>query len=158
MNWPVGIGGKGNDGVAALTRQTNGAIGYVEYAYAKQNHMSYCPDAEQGRPLGRADGRELRGRRSGRQVGRRARLLPAAGRPARGEAWPISGATFILMHKKQTNAQAAHDVLAFYDWAYKNGDPAAISLDYVPLPDSVKGLIRNSWRTIVGPNGKPVYP
>jgi phosphate transport system substrate-binding protein len=73
-------------------------------------------------------------------------------------AWPITGATFILMHTRQTNAQSAHDVLSFFDWAYKNGDSAAASLDYVTLPDSVKALVRKSWQTIVGPNGKPVYP
>ena len=72
-------------------------------------------------------------------------------------AWPITGATFILMHKKQTNAQAGHDVLAFYDWAYKNGDAAADQLDYVPLPPNVKALIRKSWSKVVGPDGKPVY-
>ena len=72
-------------------------------------------------------------------------------------SWPITGATFILMHKAQTNPQAGHDVLAFYDWAYKNGNPMAAQLDYVPLPDSVKALIRKSWSQIKGPNGAPVY-
>jgi len=62
------------------------------------------------------------------------------------------------MHKKQANAQAGHDVLAFYDWAYKNGDAQAAALDYVSLPEPVKGLIRRSWSGIVGPSGKPVYP
>jgi phosphate transport system substrate-binding protein len=72
-------------------------------------------------------------------------------------AWPISGATFILMHSKQTSAQTGHDVLAFFDWAYKNGNPAAEALDYVSLPEGVKGLIRKSWLKVVGPDGKPVY-
>ena len=72
-------------------------------------------------------------------------------------AWPITGATFILMHSKQTNAQAGHDSLAFFDWAYKNGDAAAAALDYVTFPDAVKTLVRKSWKTIVGPDGKPVY-
>ncbi|HVM98583.1 MAG TPA: phosphate ABC transporter substrate-binding protein PstS [Caulobacteraceae bacterium] len=158
VNWPAGIGGKGNDGVAALVRQTNGAIGYVEYAYAKQNHMSYC----------------LMQNKAGHWVAPTAENFAAAAAGAKwsaapgfylllvnqpgANAWPISGATFILMHRKQTNAQAAHDVLAFFDWAYKNGNPAAAGLDYVPLPDAVKALIRKSWGTIVGPNGKPVYP
>jgi phosphate transport system substrate-binding protein len=72
-------------------------------------------------------------------------------------SWPITGATFILMHKQQSNAATAHDVLAFFDWAYKSGDPEAAALDYVPLPPAVKALIRKSWSTIVGPDGKPVY-
>jgi phosphate transport system substrate-binding protein len=157
-NWPIGIGGKGNDGVAALVRQTNRAIGYVEYAYAKQNHMTYA----------------LMQNKSGAWVAPTAENFAAAAAGAKwtaapgfyllllnqpgARAWPITGATFILMHSKQTNAQAGHDVLAFYDWAYKNGNPQAAALDYVPLPDPVKALIRKSWTTIVGPNGKPVYP
>jgi phosphate transport system substrate-binding protein len=157
VNWPVGIGGKGNDGVAAFVKQTPGAIGYVEYAYAKQNHMTYAQMQN----------------KSGRFVPPDAANFAAAGAGAKWSAapgyyvllidqpgastWPISGATFILMHSKQTNAANGHDVLAFFDWAYKNGNPAAESLDYVPLPEGVKGLIRKSWLKIVGPDGKPVY-
>ena len=73
-------------------------------------------------------------------------------------SWPITGATFILVHSKQTNAQTGHDVLAFFDWAYKNGNPQAEALDYVTLPDPVKMLVRKSWKTIAGQGGKPVYP
>jgi phosphate transport system substrate-binding protein len=157
VNWPTGVGGKGNDGVAAMVRQTPGAIGYVEYAYAKQNHMTYA----------------LMQNRVGRFVAPTAQNFAAAAAGAKwasapgfylllldqpgAASWPITGATFILMHVKQANAQTAHDVLAFFDWAYKNGDPAAEQLDYVPLPDPVKTLIRKSWLKIVGPDGKPVY-
>jgi phosphate transport system substrate-binding protein len=73
-------------------------------------------------------------------------------------SWPITGATFILVHNKQSNPQNGHDVLAFFDWAYKNGNAAAESLDYVPLPESVKAMIRKSWANVKGPTGKPVYP
>jgi phosphate transport system substrate-binding protein len=156
-NWPTGIGGKGNDGVAALTRQTEGAIGYVEYAYAKQNHLTYA----------------LMQNKAGHWVTPTAANFAAAAAGAQWSAapgfyllllnqpgansWPITGATFILMHKQQSNAATAHDVLAFFDWAYKSGDPEAAALDYVPLPPAVKALIRKSWSTIVGPDGKPVY-
>ena len=157
VNWPVGIGGKGNDGVAAFVKQTPGSIGYVEYAYAKQNHMTYA----------------LMQNKSGKWVAPNATAFAAAAAGAKWQsapgyylllldqagagAWPITGATFILMHSKQTNAAAGHDVLAFFDWAYKNGNPAAVGLDYVPLPDSVKALVRKSWLKIVGPDGNPVY-
>jgi phosphate transport system substrate-binding protein len=157
VNWPVGIGGKGNDGVAAFVKQTPGAIGYVEYAYAKQNHMDYA----------------LMRNKAGKWVAPTAAAFGAAGAGAKWSAapgyyvllidqpgantWPISGATFILMHTKQANAQTGRDVLAFFDWAYKNGNPAAEALDYVPLPDTVKALVRKSWTKIVGPDGKPVY-
>ena len=158
VNWPVGLGGKGNDGVAAFVKQTTGSIGYVEFAYAKQNHMTYA----------------MMQNKAGKWVAPTAPNFAAAASYAKWPAapgfylllldqpgatsWPITGATFILMHKKQTNPQAGHDVLAFYDWAYKNGDPAAAALDYVSLPVPVKNLVRKSWSTIVGPNGKPVYP
>jgi phosphate transport system substrate-binding protein len=158
VNWPVGLGGKGNDGVAAFVKQTPGSIGYVEYAYAKQNQMTYATMQN----------------KAGKWVAPTAANFAAAAAYAKWPAapgfylllldqpgatsWPITGATFILMHKKQTNPQAGHDVLAFYDWAYKNGDAAAQGLDYVTLPASVKNLVRKSWNTIQGPNGKAVYP
>jgi phosphate transport system substrate-binding protein len=157
VNWPVGIGGKGNDGVAAFVKQTPGAIGYVEYAYARQNHMTYAlMRNKSGRwvaPTAEAFGASAAGAKWGTAPGFYLLLLdqPGAG------TWPISGATFILMHTKQANAQTAHEVLSFFDWAYKNGNPAAVSLDYVPLPDGVKALMRRSWAKIVGPDGKPVY-
>jgi len=158
VNWPVGLGGKGNDGVAAFVKQTVGSIGYVEYAYAKQNHMDYA----------------LMQNKAGKWVAPNAANFAAAAAYAKWPAapgfylllldqpgaasWPITGATFILVHKKQTDAQKGHDVLAFFDWAYKNGDAQAAALDYVTLPPAVKALARKSWNTIVGPNGKPVYP
>ncbi|HTX47944.1 MAG TPA: phosphate ABC transporter substrate-binding protein PstS [Caulobacteraceae bacterium] len=156
-NWPTGIGGKGNDGVAALTRQTEGAIGYVEYAYAKQNHMTYALMQNRDRHWVTPTAANFAAAAAGAQwtsaPGFYLLLLNQPG----ANSWPITGATFILMHKHQTNAAAAHNVLAFFDWAYKNGNPEAVSLDYVPLPDSVKALIRKSWNTILGPDGKPVY-
>jgi phosphate transport system substrate-binding protein len=157
VNWPVGIGGKGNDGVAAFVKQTPGAIGYVEYAYAKQNHMDYAlMRNKSGRwiaPTAAAFGASAAGAKWSAAPGFYVLLINQPG----ATAWPISGATFILMHSKQANAQTGHDVLAFFDWAYKNGDPAAVSLDYVPLPEGVKATIRKSWLKIVGPDGKPVY-
>ena len=157
VNWPVGIGGKGNDGVAAFVKQTPGAIGYVEYAYAKQNHMTYA----------------LMRNRSGRWVAPTAQAFSAAAAGAKwtaapgyyllllnqpgAGAWPITGATFILMHTRQVNAAAGREVLSFFDWDYKNGNAAAEALDYVPLPDTVKALVRKSWLKIVGSDGRPVY-
>jgi phosphate transport system substrate-binding protein len=156
-NWPTGIGGKGNDGVAALVRQTVGAIGYVEYAYAKQNHMTYALMQNHAHhwvgPTAENFAAAAAGAKWNAAPGFYLLLLDQPG----ANAWPITGATFILMHSKQTNAQAGHDVLAFYDWAYKNGNPQAAALDYVPLPDAVKAQVRRSWATIVGPDGKPVY-
>jgi phosphate transport system substrate-binding protein len=157
VNWPVGVGGKGNDGVAAMVRQTPGAIGYVEYAYAKQNHMTYAlMQNRQGRfvpPTAQNFAAAAAGAQWQSAPGLYLLLLDQPG----AAAWPITGATFILMHLKQANAGTGHSVLAFFDWAYKNGDPAAEQLDYVPLPAPVKALVHKSWLRITGPDGKPVF-
>jgi phosphate transport system substrate-binding protein len=157
VQWPVGLGGKGNDGVAAFVKQSPGSIGYVEYAYAKQNAMTYA----------------LMQNKSGQFVPPTAENFKAAAAGAKwstapgfylllldqpgATSWPITGATFILVHTKQANGSRGKEVLAFFDWCYKNGDAAAASLDYVSLPAPVKDLIRKSWAKIVGPDGKPVY-
>ena len=116
------------------------------------------PAAEQGRPLGCADAEAFAAAAAGAKWSAAPGFYLLLINQPGANAWPISGATFILMHNKQTNAEAGHNVLAFFDWAYKNGNPAAASLDYVALPEPVKALIRKSWGTIQGPNGKPVYP
>jgi phosphate transport system substrate-binding protein len=159
VNWPVGQGGKGNDGVAAFVRQTVGAIGYVEYFYAKQSHLTYLTMQNRaGRwiePTAPGFAAAAAGADWTKAPGFYLLLLD---QPAP-TAWPITGATFILMHTRQTNPQAGHEVLAFYDWAYKNGDAEASQLDYVPLPATVKALVRRLvWPKIGGANGKPVYP
>lgn len=158
VNWPVGLGGKGNDGVAAFVKQTTGAIGYVEYAYAKQNNMDYAVMRNKAgkwvMPTAANFAAAAAGAKWNAAPGFYLLLLDQPG----ANAWPITGATFILMHSKQANAQSGRDVLSFFDWAYKNGDGAAAGLDYVTLPDPIKALVRKSWKSIVGPNGKPVYP
>jgi phosphate transport system substrate-binding protein len=157
VSWPVGVGGKGNDGVAAMVKQTPGSIGYVEYAYAKQNHMTYALMKNHAggwvSPTAENFAAAAAGAKWAAAPGFYLLLLDQPG----AKSWPITGATFILMHTKQSNAQNAHDVLAFFDWAYKNGNPAAQQLDYVPLPDPVKAMIRKSWLKIAGPNGQAVY-
>ncbi len=157
VQWPVGLGGKGNDGVAAFVKQTPGAIGYVEYIFAAQNSMTYA----------------LMQDKAGQFIAPTAASFKAAAANAKwttapgfylllldqpgANAWPITGATFILMHAKQADAAKGEEVLKFFDWAYKNGDADADKLFYVPLPANVKDMIRKSWSKIVGPDGKPVY-
>ena len=156
VNWPTGIGGKGNDGVAAFVKQTIGSIGYVEYIFARKDTVAYTlvqnkagqfpqPDptgfaaAAQGAPWGKAPGNYVL-------------LINQPG----AQTWPISGATFILMYKQQTDPAKAAAVLKFFDWAYKSGDATAAKLDYVPLPLPVKNLFRKQWLQIKA-GGKPVY-
>jgi phosphate transport system substrate-binding protein len=157
VNWPVGLGGKGNDGVAAFVKQTIGSIGYVEYAYALQNHMDYAvmrtKSGQWVDPTAANFAAAAAGAKWSSAPGFYLLLLDQPG----ANAWPITGATFILVHAKQAKAETGHAVLAFFDWAYKNGDAAAASLDYVALPEAVKAQVRKSWKSIVGPDGKPVY-
>ncbi|HEY1926521.1 MAG TPA: phosphate ABC transporter substrate-binding protein PstS [Caulobacteraceae bacterium] len=159
VNWPVGQGGKGNDGVAAFVRQTVGSVGYVEYFYAKQSKLTYLGMQNRaGRwiePTASGFAAAAAGADWSKAPGFYLLLLDQPA-PA---AWPITGATFILMHTKQNNPESGKQVLAFYDWAYKNGDAEASQLDYVPLPVSVKALVRKLvWTKIDASNGKPVYP
>jgi phosphate transport system substrate-binding protein len=157
VQWPVGLGGKGNEGVAALTGRTEGAIGYVEYAYVKQNKMNYAllqnaagkfvaPDSETFKAAaGNAKWEQAPGFRE-----------VLTNEPGE-KSWPITGASFILMHKQVDNADAAKAALEFFDWSYKNGDKLAEGLDYVPMPDSVVKLVETRWKEIKGANGQPVW-
>ena len=157
VEWPTGIGGKGNDGVAAFVKQTAGSIGYVEYAYAKQNKSSFVllqnKDGQYPKPEASAFAAAAGGAPWSTAPGNYVLLLDQPGQAT----WPISGATFILVYKNPANSDQARRVLQFFDWAYKNGDAAAQALDYVPLPGQVKDLVRKQWATTITLNGKPVY-
>ncbi|WP_293366514.1 phosphate ABC transporter substrate-binding protein PstS [Phenylobacterium sp.] len=141
VQWPVGIGGKGNEGVAAFVKQTPGSIGYVEYAYAATNSLTYTlVQNKAGKfttPTAAAFAAAAAGAKWSSAPGYYLLLID---QPAP-DAWPISGATFVILHKNQANGR---QVIAFFDWAFKNGDAAASSLAYVPLPAAVKDLIRKT--------------
>ena len=158
VEWPTGLGGKGNDGVAAFVKQTAGSIGYVEYAYATQNKMTYAAMKNKAgafvEPTAPAFAAAASGADWTKAPGNYLLLLDQPG----AQSWPITAATFILMHKKQDKPESAKEVLAFFDWAYKTGDAAAGQLDYVPLPASVKDMMRKQWvAQIKDGSGKAVY-
>ncbi len=158
VDWPTGLGGKGNDGVAAFTKQTIGSIGYVEYAYAKQNHMTYALMQNKAgafvAPTAAAFAAAASYGDWNKAPGNYLLLIDQPG----ATSWPISGATFILVYKSQANPASGKAVLSFFDWAYKNGDAAAAGLDYVTLPPAIKTMMRKEWAANVkGPDGKPVY-
>jgi phosphate transport system substrate-binding protein len=159
LAWPTGMASKGNGGVAVSVKQTEGSIGYVEYAYAKQANLAwvqlqdhdgaFIAPTPQGFAAAAADA-DWAG-----SPGNNVLLLnqPGAG------SWPITGATFILIYKQPPKPPKTRQVLAFFDWGFKTGDATAISLDYVPLPQSVKDLIRKQWATTIkDANGQPLYP
>ncbi len=156
VEWPVGLGGKGNDGVAAFVKQTAGSIGYVEYAYAKKNGGAYAllqnKSGQYPAPDAAAFSAAAAGADWAHAPGNYLLLIDQPG----AEAWPISGATFILLPTQPHDASKAAAVLKFYDWAYQNGDAAAANLDYVPMPASVKSMVRKQWAGVTS-GGKPVY-
>ena len=158
VEWPAGVGGKGNDGVAVSVKQTIGAIGYVEYAFAKQNKMTYAAMKNKAgayvEPTAPAFAAAASGADWTKAPGNYLLLLDQPG----AASWPITAATFILMHTKQDKPANAKEVLAFFDWAYKTGDAAAVQLDYVPMPAPVKAMMRKEWvAQIKDAAGKPVY-
>jgi len=155
VNWPTGTGGKGNDGVAAFVQRLPGAIGYVEWAYAKQNHMIYTAlknssggVVKPGTDTFKAAAAGADWKKSFYQI-----LTDEPGK----DAWPIVGATFVLLHTTQDKPDHGKETLKFFDWAFKNGNQAAESLDYISLPDPVIAEIRSQWQAKVkDASGKPV--
>lgn len=155
VNWPTGAGGKGNEGVSAFVQRLPNSIGYVEYAYAKQNRMSYVQLRNAAGNYVIPDDASFKAAAAGADWNRSFYQIlteqPGAG------SWPITGATYILMHKAQEKPASAAAALKFFDWAYKNGDQMAAELDYVPLPESVKNLIRKQWADhLRNTSGQPI--
>jgi phosphate transport system substrate-binding protein len=154
VNWPTGAGGKGNEGVAAFVNRLPNSIGYVEYAYVKQNKMTYAQMQNAAGHFVSPDDDAFKAAAAGADWSKTFYqvLTDQQGK----DAWPITGATFILMHKSQEKPAQATTTLKFFDWAYKNGDKTAGDLDYVPMPDKVKGAIATAWGDIKDASGKPV--
>ncbi len=157
VSWPVGVGGKGNEGVASYVQRIKNSIGYVEYAYAKQNGLNYAV-------MQNKEGEFVKpGLASFQAAAKYAEWEKAPGfyeiitnEPGK-ESWPIASATFILMHKVQDKTEAAKEALKFFNFAYTEGDKMAETLDYVPLPDNVIKLIQNHWKTnMKGKDGSAV--
>ena len=158
VEWPVGIGAKGSEGVANNTAQTVGALGYVEYAYAKQNNLTYAK-------MINAAGKTVAPTMEAFQAAAasadwtsapnfRVILTNAAG----DKSWPVAGSTFILMETSPQDPVASAEALKFFAWGYKNGKQMASDLDYVPMPDAVVALIEKTWKDkIKSSDGKPVY-
>jgi phosphate transport system substrate-binding protein len=154
--WPVGVGGNGNEGVASYVQRISGSIGYVEYAYALQNKMAYALLQNRDGNFVKPESMNFQAAAAGADWQNAPGFYMILTDEPGKESWPITGATFILMHKTQQNPEAAKRVLEFFNWAYQNGDQMAEQLDYIPMPDAVVKLIRQQWKVIKGPDGKPV--
>ncbi|MBR5494497.1 MAG: phosphate ABC transporter substrate-binding protein PstS, partial [Psychrobacter sp.] len=159
VKWPTsatGAGGKGNEGVSSYVNRMKNSIGYVEYAYAKQNNMSHTalknaagnvvqPSAETFAAAGDIDWSQQAG------------FYKVITNSETEQAWPIAAATFILVHKQPENPQQVAGVLNFFDWAYTQGDDDAMALDYVPFSDAAVALFKEKWNEVKGSDGQPVY-
>jgi phosphate transport system substrate-binding protein len=155
VNWPTGAGGKGNEGVSAFVQRLPNSIGYVEYAYAKQNKMSHVLLRNKEGAFVNPDDDAFKAAAAGADWSKSFYQVLTE-QPGKG-SWPITGATFILMHKTQDKPASANNTLKFFDWAYGNGDKAAEELDYVPLPAKVKDLSRKLWaENLKDAAGKPI--
>jgi phosphate transport system substrate-binding protein len=157
VQFPSGIGGKGNEGVSAMASRTVGAIGYVEYAYAKQNKLTYALLRNKDGEFVSPDSAAFRAAAANADWSKSQDFyLLLTNQPGK-ESWPITGATFILLHKQQSKPEVAREVINFFDWAYLNGGKLADDLDYVPMPENVVKLVKQNWQQIKGPDGKPVW-
>ena len=154
VNWPIGAGGKGNEGVAAFVGRLANSIGYVEYAYVKQNKLKYVQLQNAEGAFVSPDDDAFKAAAAGADWSKSFYQI-LTNQPGKA-SWPITGATFILMHKSQDKPQQASATLKFFDWAYQTGDKTAADLDYVPMPDSVKSVIVKSWGEIKDGAGKPI--
>ncbi len=154
VNWPVGAGGKGNEGVAAFVGRLPNSLGYVEYSYVKQNKMNYAVVQNAAGNFVKPEDDTFKAAAAGADWAKSFFQI-LTNQPGK-DAWPISGATFILMHTKQDKPVNATEVLKFFSWAYKNGDKTAADLDYVPMPKPVIAAIEKSWGQIQDAAGKPV--
>jgi phosphate transport system substrate-binding protein len=158
VKWAVGVGGKGNEGVAANVQRIKGSIGYVEWAYAKKNKMAHTALKNKDGQFVQPDDDNFKAAASNADWAK----TPGFGvvltdQPGKA-SWPITGVSFILMHKTQADAAKGREVVKFFDWAFKNGGAAAAELDYVPMPANVVKLVQESWKAnLKDASGKAIY-
>lgn len=155
--WPAGVGGKGNEGVAAYVQRIPGAIGYVELAYALQNKLAHTLlQNKAGHFVAPTQAAFQSAAANADWAGSPAFYVVLTDQPGAG-SWPITGASFILLYKEQKDAARARAMLDFFAWSYRNGDEAASKLDYVPIPDKVVSLIEALWRAEVKAAGASIW-
>ncbi|MFC0399876.1 phosphate ABC transporter substrate-binding protein PstS [Paraburkholderia rhizosphaerae] len=157
VNWPTGTGGKGNDGVAAFVQRLPGALGYVEWAYVRQNNMAYTALKNAAGTVVRPSTESFKAAAASADWSKTFYQI-LTNQPGK-DAWPVVGATFVLIHTKQENADKGRETLKFFDWAFTHGGPIAQQLDYITLPEAVTTEIRSQWKAkIKDAAGKPLLP
>jgi phosphate transport system substrate-binding protein len=158
VKWAVGVGGKGNEGVAANVQRIKGAIGYVEWAYAKKNKIAHAQMQNKEGVFLQPDDDAFKAAAAHADWAKTPGLaIVLTDQPGKA-SWPVTGVSYILMHKSQADAAKGKEVLKFFDWAFKNGDAAAVELDYVPLPDAVTKLVADAWKAnLKDASGKAIW-
>ncbi len=154
VSWPEGVGGKGNEGVAQYVQRIKGSIGYVEYAYAKKNKLDHISMKNKDGQFVQPDDATFAAASAGADWKSAPGMGVVLTDQAGAKSWPMTGASFILMHAKQDKPEAGREVLKFFDWALKNGAKSATELDYVPLPAATIALIEAEWKKVTDSSGK----
>jgi len=159
VQWPVGLGGKGNEGVAAFVTKVAGAIGYVEYAYALQNKMAAAQIKNQAGNFVAPTDENFQAAAAGADWAHAPGYYLVLTDQPGANSWPITGASFILLYKAQAKAAKAKEVLKFFAWSFRNGAKAAQALDYVPMPESVAKMVQETWKKeLKDQAGKAIWP
>ncbi len=157
VQWPTGIGAKGNEGVANMTTQTDGAIGYVEYAYAKQNKMAYTLLTNKAGTAAAPSAESFQAAAANADWVHADSYYLILTDQAGAKSWPITGASFILVYKQPEDAASVGAALKFFAWAYQDGASMAAELDYVPLPAALIAQVKKTWVSEITSGGHPVW-
>jgi phosphate transport system substrate-binding protein len=158
VKWATGVGGKGNEGVAANVQRIKGGIGYVEWAYAKKNKMAHTQLQNRDGAYLQPDDEAFKAAAASADWAKAPGFAVVLTDQPGKASWPITGASYILLHTSQADGVKGKEVLKFFDWAYKNGDAAAAELDYVPMPDAVTKLVQDAWRAnLKDAGGKAIW-
>lgn len=157
VNWPVGLGGKGNEGVASYVKQVPGGIGYVEYAYAKQNKMATMQLQNRAGEFVSPTMAAFQAAAANADWAKADHFYVVLTEQPGKDSWPIAGATFIIIYKDQPNLEKARTMLQYFDWCYRKGGALAEGLDYIPMPQSVVDLVEATWNKDVKSSGKSVW-
>ena len=158
VKWPVGVGGKGNEGVAANVQRVKGAFGYVEYAYAKKNKIAWAQLKNRDGNFVQPDDNTFKAAAANADWANAPGMYLLLTYQTGKDAWPATGASFILMHKQQADALTGKAILKFFDWSYKNGAKMSEDLEYVHMPQSVIKLVQDNWKKdLKGPDGNTIW-
>jgi len=157
VQWPTGIGAKGNEGVANMTTQTDGAIGYVEYAFAKQNKMAYAILTNKAGAAVAPNAESFQAAAANADWVKSDSYYVILTDQAGAKSWPITGASFILVYKQPQDAAPVNEALKFFSWAYKDGATMAAELDYVPLPAPLIAQVKKTWTSEITAAGRPLW-